>query len=125
MLPVFSALLPGLLPGSVFTPATRFSFRLPVLPVPLTPPPRLRPPLLFVVTVGLGCDLAVALFACELFVPRVLAEEKLVAAVSSDDLVVACDIGRVEFEDVGGGGLRVRVVFDFVDVVDFAGDAGR
>lgn len=76
------------------TPATRFSFRLPLLPTPFTPP--LFSPEVTVPAVAF-------VLACEVFDPRVSAEfswllPELVAAVSVDERFVARDEGRLELE---------------------------
>lgn len=91
------------------TPATRFSFRLPLLPTPTTP--------LFnpeVIT-------AVVAFAlvCGAFVPRVSAEfsrllPELVAAVSVDERAVARDEGLLESET---GKTSEGIIFRTIRVV--------
>jgi hypothetical protein len=78
--------------GFSFTPATLFSFKLPELGFPLTPP-RFNP--VFAVFVVAGA----LPFACELLVALVL-KPALVAVVSSEERVVARDDGRVDAEAI-------------------------
>jgi len=89
----------ALLAVSVFTPATRFSFKLPLLPV-LPPPPLFSP-------LASDAAAAVAALAFELFVP--LMPDVCVPAVSVDDRVETRDVGLELVVLVGAATLRARV----------------
>lgn len=83
--------------ASFLTPSTLFSFKLPLLPTPLTFP-RLMPPsatTFFCLTAA-----AAAALACELLVPLVLSLTP-VLAVSSDERVVIRESVRVDAAEMG------------------------
>jgi len=115
--------------GFSFTPATLFSFKLPELGFPLTPP-RFNP--VFAVFVVVVVAVAGALpFACELLVALVPKTSwllpALVAVVSSEERVVARDDGRVDAEAIEPFDGTFRVVRPTVFLVGKgrAGDDDR
>lgn len=96
--------------GFSFTPATLFSFKLPELGFPLTPP-RFSP--VFAVFTVFAVIVEAALpFACELLVAFVTSWllPALVAVVSSEERVVARDDGRVDAEAIEPFEGTLRVV---------------